>query len=270
MGALQQDLAYAVRTLAKSPGYASAALLSLALGIGANTAIFTLTNAVFLHPLPVKDASRVLELYAVDHATRTTLPNSRRTPNSYPNYLDYRKRNHVFTGMAAFIQAGATLTGFGKPVQQPLYLVSANYFDQLGVPAVAGRVFRPDEDQTPGGNTVAVVSYRLAERLFGSAPGAIGRRLNLNAISYDVVGVTPPEFKGTLTLGTPEVVWLPVSMHSQVFSGITEQFFNNRRFRVMNVFARLKPGISERQANAELQTIAASLEAAYPSDNRGR
>jgi hypothetical protein len=115
MSALQQDITYAVRTLAKSPGYAAAALLSLALGIGANTAIFTLTNAVFLHPFPVKDSARILELYAVDHATRTTLPNGRRTANSYPNYLDYGERNHVFSGMAAFMQAGATLTGFGKP-----------------------------------------------------------------------------------------------------------------------------------------------------------
>src|SRR5579875_1929194 len=138
MGLFQQNLKYAIRTLLHSRGFAAAALISLGLGIGANTAIFTLTNAVFLHSLPVKDPSRVVELFTVDHATRTAAPNLSRTPVSNPNFLDFRQQNQVFTGMAAFVQAGATLTGFGKPIQQPLFLVSANYFDLLGVPARAG------------------------------------------------------------------------------------------------------------------------------------
>ena len=270
MTTFQQDLKYAARTLAHSPGFAAAALISLGLGIGANTAIFTLTNAVFLHSLPVKDPSRVLELFTVDHATRTAAPNLDRTPISYPNFLDFREQSNVFTGMSAFTQGGATLTGFGKPVQQPVFLVSANYFDLLGVSAAAGRVFRADEDRTQGGNTVAVLSYSLAQRLFGSATAAVGRRVDLNAISYEVVGVASSNFKGTLTIGPRDVLWLPVSMHSQIFSGVVEQFFNDRRFRAMNVFARLKPGVTERQALAALRTIASNLEAAYPRDNRGR
>ncbi|MBV9613701.1 MAG: ABC transporter permease, partial [Acidobacteriaceae bacterium] len=270
MATFQQDLKYAARTLAHSPGFAAAALLSLALGIGANTAIFTLTNAVFLHPLPVKDPSRVLEVFTVDHATRTAAPNLTRTPMSYPNLVDFRAQNRVFSGMAAFTQAGVTLTGFGKPVQQPAFLVSANYFDVLGLRAETGRFFRPDEDRTDGGNTVAVLSDTLAQRLFGAPAAAVGRTLNLNAVSYEVIGVAPPSFKGTLTIGPRDVVWLPLSMHSQVFAGVIERFFNDRRFRVLSAFGRLEPGVTENQALANLRTIAANLESAYPRDNRGR
>lgn len=270
MSTFRQDLKYAARTLAHSPGFAAAALISLGLGIGANTAIFTLTNAVFLHSLPVKDPSQVLELFTVDHATRTAAPNLTRTPMSYPNFVDFREQNNVFTGMAAYTQAGVTLTGFGKPVQQPVFLVSANYFDLLGVPAAAGRVFRADEDRTQGGNTVAVLSYSLAQRLFGSAVAAVGRRVDLNAMSYEVIGVAPSNFKGTLTIGPLDVLWVPLSMHSQVFSGIAEQLFNDRRFRFISAFGRLKPGVSEGHALAALRTIASNLEAAYPRDNRGR
>ncbi len=270
MSTFQQDLKYAARTLAHSPGFAAAALLSLGLGIGANTAIFTLTNAVFLHPLPVKDPSRVLELFTVDHATRTAAPNLTRTPMSYPNFVDFRDQNRIFSGLAAFTQTGVTLTGFGKPLQQPAFLVTANYFDVLGLHADAGRTFRPDEDRTKGGNPVAVLSFTLAQRLFGGAQAALGRTLNLNSVSYEVIGVAPPNFKGTLTLGPPDVVWLPLSMHAQVFTGIVEQFFNARRFRFLSAFGRLKPGIGEGQALAALRTVASNLETAYPGDNRGR
>ncbi len=270
MSIFGQDLKYATRTLLHSPGFAAAALLSLGLGIGANTAIFTLTNAVFLHPLPVKDPSRVLELYTVDHATRTAAPNLTRTPMSYPNFVDFREQNKVFSGSAGFTQAGVTLTGFGKPLQQPAFLVSANYFEVLGVPAETGRMFRPDEDKTPGGNPVAVLSYTLAHRLFGSAAAAVGRTVNLNAVSYQVIGVAPPDFKGTLTVGAPDVLWLPLSMHAQVFPSFIDQFFHARRFRFLSAFGRLNPGITDGQALAALRTIAAGLESAYPADNRGR
>src|SRR5579872_5014040 len=140
MGSFRQDLKYAFRTLMHSPGYTAAALLSLGLGIGANTAIFTLTNAVFLRPLPsVRDPGRVLELYTVDHATASAAPLNARTPVSCPNFVDFRQQNDVFSGVAAFSGAGVTLTGFGKPVLQGVFLVSANYFDVLGVQAAVGR-----------------------------------------------------------------------------------------------------------------------------------
>src|ERR1700730_17977162 len=115
MSTFQQDLKYAVRTLLRTPGYTTAALISLGLGIGANTAIFTLTNAVFLHPLAVREPARVLELFTVDHVTATAAPNLERTPLSYPNFVDFREQNEVFSGVAGFTQTGLTLTGFGKP-----------------------------------------------------------------------------------------------------------------------------------------------------------
>src|SRR5713226_3169233 len=161
MGAFLQDLKYATRTLLRSPGYTAAALLSLGLGIGANTAIFTLTNAVFLHPLPVRDPGRVIELFTVDHATASAVPLADRSPISYPNFLDFREQNDVFSGVAGFTQGGVTLTGFGKPSLETVFLVSANYFDVLGVQPALGRMFRPDEDRTPGGNPVAVLSYGM-------------------------------------------------------------------------------------------------------------
>ena len=270
MSSFLQDLNYGARSLTNSPGYATAALLSLALGIGANTAIFTLTNAVFLHPLPVREPSQILATYTVDHATHSSVPNLNRTPMSYANFVDVRAQNHVFSGMSGFLQGAVTLTGFGKAVQQNLYLVSANYFDVLGIQPAAGRLFRADEDKIPGGNTVTVLSFPLAERLFGGPNAALGHAVNFNGISYDVVGVAPSNFKGTQTFGSREVAWVPLSMHAQVFSGIFEQFFNHRRFRPLSVFGRLKPGVTARQAEAELRTIASGLEAAYPSDNRGR
>jgi predicted permease len=266
MGSFRQDLVYAVRTLGRSPGYTAAALLSLALGIGANTAIFTLTDAVFLNPLPVKDASRVLELYTVDHATRTTLTILARTPVSWPNLIDIREQSNAFTGLAGFVPAGATLTGFGKPSIENLTLATPNYFEVLGVSAVAGRTFQAEDDFRP----TAVLSYTMAQRLFGNARAALGRTVNLNATSWEVIGVAPPEFRGTFTVGPPDVVWLPLSMHRYIFAGLIEQLFNERRFRFINVFGRLKPGVDEREAQAGLRTIAARLEAAYPRDNRGR
>ncbi len=270
MSAFLHDVKYAVRTLLRSPGYTAAALLSLGLGIGANTAIFTLTNAVFLHSLPVREPSRVLEIFAVDHATVTAAPNLAQTPLSYPNFVDLREQNDVFSGLAGFTQTGLTLTGFGKPTLETAFVVSANYFDVLGVQPVLGRMFRPDEDRAPGGNAVAVLSHSLWQRLFGGDRNAIGRTINLNSVSYLVIGVAPPGFKGTLTVGPPDVLWLPLSMHAQAFAGPLEQFFNNRRFRFLSTFGRLKPGVDERQALASLQTIAARLEAAFPKDNQGR
>src|SRR2546427_6307919 len=151
MGTFLQDLKYATRTLLHSPGYTAAALLSLGLGIGVNTAIFTLTNAVFLHPLPVNDPGRILELYTVDHATASSAPNIARTPMSYPNFVDFREQNDVFSGMAGFSQAGETLTGFGEPNQQAAVLVFASYFDVLGGQGVARPTVSTEEHRTPGG-----------------------------------------------------------------------------------------------------------------------
>ncbi|HEX5226431.1 MAG TPA: ABC transporter permease [Bryobacteraceae bacterium] len=265
-----QDLRYGVRTLARSPGFTAVALLSLALGIGANTAIFTLTNAVFLRPLPVKDPGRVVELFAVDHLTVNPVANLDRTPISYKNYLDIREQNNVFSGLAGFFPAGVTLSGYGDPKPIPAVLATANYFDVLGVKPAAGRFFLPDEDSKPGGNRVAVLSHSVWTKQFGADRGVIGRAIVLNATPYTVIGVAPAGFKGTVAVGDPDNIWLPMSMHAQVLPGDVEALFNSRRMRVISTFGRLRPGISEGQALAAAKTIAARLEAAYPRDNKGR
>jgi len=270
METLLQDLKYAIRTLGRSPGFTAVAVLSLALGIGANTAIFTLTNAVFLHPLPVDQPARVLEAFTVDHATVVTTPNVARTPMSFKNFLDFRDQNNVFSGMAAFVATGVTLAGQGDPKPQPAMLVSANYFDVLGVKPVLGRTFLPNEDRSQGGNPIAVLSYAMWTRQFGSDRAILGRSILLNSTAYTVIGVAPPDFKGTFTVGDPSVVWIPMSMHAQVLPGPLESVFNYRRMRMINVFGRLKPGVVATQALAAMKTIAARLETQYPADNNGR
>src|SRR5579871_603470 len=270
MGSVWRDLRYGFRTLARSPGFTLVAILSLALGIGANTAIFTLTTAVFLNPLPVQDPSHVIEVFTVDHATTTTLSNLQRTPMSFLNYKDFRDQNNVFNGLAAFTFAGVTLTGHGDPKPENALLVSANYFDVLGVKPAIGRTFFPDEDRSDGGNTVCVLSHSLWARLFGADPSAIGKTVELSSIPYTVIGVMAPEFKGTQTIGSPDVAWLPMSMHAQALPGQLEALFNERRMRMISVFGRLKPGVGEAQAASNLQAIAANLEREYPRANRGR
>ncbi len=270
LDSLKQDIKYGVRTLACSPGFTAAAVVSLALGIGANTAMFTLTNAVFLKPLPVEDPSHVIQVYTVDHATVTTSSNLTRTPMSWLNYQDFRGQNDVFTGMAAYFPFGVTFSGIGDPKPQPAQIVSANYFDVLGVKPMLGRTFRPEEDKTPGGNAVAVISHGFWLRNFGGRPDAIGQAINLNLVPYTVIGVAPPDFKGTLAVSPPDTVWFPLSMHSQALPAPIEALFNERRFRVVSAFGRLKPGLTQGQALASLQTIASRLEQEYPKANRGR
>jgi len=270
MGSVWRDLKYALRTLTRSAGFTAVAVLSLALGIGANTAIFTLTNAVFLNPLPVADAARVIEVFTVDHATKTTTANFSRTPMSFLNYKDFRDQNNVFSGLAAYAFTGVTLTGRGEPKPQFAMLVSANYFDVLGVKPVMGRTFLADEDRSDGGNTVAVLSYDMWVQLFGAAPAAIGKTVEFNSVPYTIVGVAPPNFKGTQTVASPNLAWIPISMHAQALPGPLEQVINERRMRMINVFGRLKPSVGQSQALAALQAIAAGLEREYPRANNGR
>jgi predicted permease len=267
---LLQDLRYGLRMLVKNPGFTAVAVISLALGIGANTSIFTVVNAVLLNPLPVKDVSRLVQLDTTDKKTMVTVANATRLGVSFPNYQDYAHQAGAFSGLAAFQPTALTLSGRGEPKQLQGMLVTANYFDTLGVRAELGRTFLPDEDQKPGGNSVAVLSYGLWAREFGADRNLLGQTLTLNGNSYTVVGVTPPGFKGTLLFASADQIWIPVSMHSQVLSGFVEDNFQDRRFLDFFCFGRLKPYVSMNQAEAEVETIAARLEKQYPKDNAGR
>ncbi len=271
METLWQDMRYAIRMLVKNPGFSAIAILSLALGIGANTTIFTIVNAILLHPLPVKDISRLVELDTVDTKTRVTAANVTKLGMSYPNFQDYARENQVFSAMSVIVgPLPLTWSGGAEPKQVQGQMVSANFFDVLGLTPVVGRFFLSDEDSKPGGNSVAVLSYSLWVNKFGSDPNIAGKVVTLNATPYTVIGVGPRGFKGTFIFGNAEEVFLPVSMYPQVLAGFFKDNFNDRRFLSTGVIGRLKDGVSLGAAEASLKTIASQLEKAFPKDNASR
>jgi putative ABC transport system permease protein len=176
----------------------------------------------------------------------------------------------VFSSLAGFVPFGATLTGHGEPEPEAVMLATANYFDVLGVKPALGRVFTTGEDRQDGGNPVTVLSYGMWTRLFGADSSALGKTLEFNSIPYTVIGVMPPGFKGTLAVFTADVAWVPMSMHAQVLTGQIESLFNARRMRLVSAFGRLKPGVTQPAAGANLTAIAAGLERTYPDANKGR
>ena len=271
MQTLWQDVRFAVRMLIKNPGFSAIAVLSLALGIGANTTIFTVVNAILLHPLPVKDISRLVEIDTVDTKTRVTAANVTKLGMSYANFQDYAREDQVFSGLSCIVgPLPLTWSGGTEPKQVQGQMVTANYFEILGLTPVMGRFFLPDEDGKPGGNNVAVLSYSLWVNKFGSDPNVVGKILTLNATPYTVIGVGPRGFKGTFIFGNAEEVWVPISMYAQVLAGFFKDNFNDRRFLDTGVFGRLKDGVSMSAAEASLKTIASQLEKAFPKDNASR
>lgn len=270
-GNFQQDLRGGLRMLKKSPGFTLVAVLSLALGIGANAAIFTIINAVFLHPLPVEEPSRLAELFTRDTLTVDANVNFQITPTSLPNYEDYRDQNTVFSGLAdVTFPIPLNWGGQAEPKQLNASLASGNFFDVLGVKAYRGRTFIPDGDKKIGGNPEVVLSYSLWVRQFGADNKSIGQTITLNGTPYTVVGVTPPGFKGIVSLGRPDLLWIPITMRDYVLTGQLKALENNRRFRWTSIVGRLKPQVSVAEAQAAMKTIAAGLEKEYPRENKGR
>jgi putative ABC transport system permease protein len=263
------DLRYAARVLLKKPGFTTVAVLSLALGIGANTAIFTVINAVFLHPLAIEDPSHVVELFTKDTKTVQTA-NLTLTASSYQNFEDYRDQQQVFTGLAGYFPLGLQWTRRGETQGLPGMMASGNYFDVLGIKPSRGRLFRPEDDEKPGAGMVAVLSYSLWTNQFGADPGVIGQTVTLNGLPFTVIGVAPPGFKGTFSLAGPDRVWVPLSMRDQLVNAQLRQLATNRRFRWLSMVGRLKPGVSHDQAAGAMKIIASSLERLYPTANEGR
>jgi predicted permease len=270
-GNFQQDLRGGLRMLRKSPGFTFVAVLSLALGIGANTAIFTIINAVFLHPLPVEEPSRLAQVFTRDTLTVDANVNRQVTPTSLPNYEDYRDQNNVFSGLATVtFPLPLNWGGQAEPQQLNASLVSGNFFDVLGVKPYRGRAFIADGDKKLGGNPEVVLSYSLWARRFGSDDKFIGQTITLNGTPYTVVGVAPPGFKGIVSLGRPDILWIPMTMRDYVLTGQLKALENNRRFRWTSIVGRLKPQVSVSEAQAAMKTIAAGLEKEYPRENKGR
>ena len=251
MGHLLQDLRYAFRTFRKSPLFVAIAILSLAFGIGANTAIFTLVDQLLLRLLPVKDPDQLVMLWGRGHHYGS---NSGRYRISYPMYKDISAGNQVFRGVLARWPTGMSVSADGRTERVEGELVSGTYYPVLGVSAAMGRVFTPDDDKTPGGHPIAVISYRYWISRFARNPNVIGKKILVNGYPLTIVGVSQAGFDGT-TPGSAPQIRVPLMMKPQMDSvGTKFQYnFNARRGRWVNVVARMKPGVTLEQAKASLQ-----------------
>ncbi len=253
---LWQDFRYAWRILAKNPGFAAVAVLTLALGIGVNTTIFSLVSSVLLRKPPVRDPDSVMTLCSKNPAD---VWHPELYPVSAPDYIDWRAQSTSFTDMAAAAFDTFTLSGSTEPERVPGAQVSQGYFQTLGVPPMLGRVFLPGEDQA-GHERVVVLGEDLWRRHFGGDPQVIGRTVKVNGDAYAVVGVMPSRLRMWLL---PAELSLPLVFTPEQL-GVT-----GRKSRFLSVFGRLKPGVDERQARAEMATIAQRLAASHPDSNKG-
>jgi predicted permease len=260
-----QDLRYAYRTLRKSPGFVAIAVLSLALGIGANTAIFTLINAALLKPLPIHDPSRLVSVYTADERNpQQTFGTSR------DNYLDIRDGNNVLDHTAASARISVNLAGGTRDPERVIAeLVSGNYFDTLATFPVIGRGFLPEEDQAVGARLVTVLSNDLWQTRFGGDRSIVGRTILVNNHPFLVAGVMAPGFRGTRPLeGT--MLWVPYMTYPVTANDTYRNAFSSRRFTPFEVIGRLKPDVTREQVDANLKAIARQLATAWPSDNGQR
>jgi predicted permease len=259
MGRFLQDLTVSWRRLRSSPGFALAAILTLALGIGANTTIFSLVNAVVFRPFGVQ---RQAELAMFNmHVSKGEFP-----ALSYPDYKDYRERNTVMTDMALYRIAPMNLSrGAGENSRIWGYLVTGSYFPMLGVNAVRGRVIGAEDDVNKGGHPVAVISYDCWQKRFAGDPDIAGKKVKLNGMDFTVLGVAPKSFIGTELIYMPEI-WVPIAMLKQIEGS---DWTTERRNGNGMVLGRLKPGVSMKSAEQAISAITAQLAHEYPDADAG-
>src|SRR5581483_5100479 len=260
-----QDFRYAFRMLTKNVGFSLVAIIALALGIGANTAIFSVINAVMLRPLPFKDPNQLFALYERNPKVGYDQNNP-----SIPDMIDWRNQSDVFDGLAMTApNISVSLAGDNSPEHVNGSLVSAGLFQTLKVDPIKGRVFLPEEED-PGKSHVAIIGYGLWERRYGKYPNIVGRTVTLNGTGYTVVGIMPPGFQfpgGSGTIGNttfapqPADVWLPLAL--------TPNLLAARSSHSNQVVARLKPGVTLQQAQAEMNTIQGRIGEAYPKEYVG-
>ena len=255
--ALRQDLRFAGRMLKKSPLFTGIVVITLALGIGLNTAVFSAADALLLRPLPgVVDANALMQLYR-------TYPGLQYGSNSIPHFWDVQRRSGtVYSGVALWGFSPMNISASDRPIQTLAQIVSANYFTLLGVNAARGRTFVPAEDEGRGAHPVAVLSDRGWRTLFGADPTIIGRQVPVNGHNVEIIGITPPAFRGVLPLVDP-IIWLPLMQLEQAQPG-SGGSFENRNNNSWNVVARLRPGVSVAQARARMTSISAELHAEFP------
>jgi predicted permease len=254
MTGLMQNLKFALRLSRKSPGFALVAMIIMALGIGANTAIFSVVHAVLLEPLPFRDADRVVQVWHVP--PQKSFPGMTQFSVSAANFLDWQKQNHVFEQMALYTGGRFDVTGAGKPEAVSASPVSSDFFSVLGVEPIHGRVFRSEEDH-PGQNHEVVLSYKFWQTHYASDPNAVGRTINLDGEPHTIVGVMGPK------MNKPSFaqLWVPLGLTAKEASVRGEHHFL--------VIGRLKPGVTLSQAQAEMDTISQRLEVSYPEDDKG-
>ncbi len=250
MATLWQDIRYGFRTLLKKPGFAAITVLTLALGIGVNSAIFSVINAVLLRPLPLAEADRLVYAEGLDFRD-----NTKGGSISPPDFLDYREQAHSFERFAAFQPLSFTLTGEGEPERVTSARVSAGFFETLGVqPVAGGRTFLADEEQA-GRNGVVVISHGLWQSRFGGDPKLVGKTLALNGQNATIIGIMPPDFQ----FPRDAQLWTPIAFKTPQMS--------QRRTHFLTAVGRLKNGVTADQAQAEVNNIAHGLEKQYPESN---
>ncbi len=248
---LLQDLRYAVRMFLKSPGFAVISVLTLALGIGANTTLFSVAQGVLLNPLRYPHSEQLVTVYA-------NTPGFEHGPVVYLNFLDWQRDTQTFSSLALYRNQGYNVTGTAEAERLSGYMVSAEFFSTLGVPPILGRTFRPDDDRL-GAAPVVILGGGLWKRKFGSSPDVIGKSLTLNGTSYMVVGVIPAEFT---FYGQDRDVYTPIGMWN-------DPSFRDRRISVSaHAFGRLKPGVTLTQAKADMDLVARNLAEAFPVANK--
>ena len=260
MQTLWQDIRYSLRLLAKRPGFTAIAVITLALGIGANTAIFSLVNTVLLRPFPVVHPNELYSVWATDK-------NESVSAFSYPGYVDFRDRNDVLDGLYAARIAPMSLSLSGNNERLWGYLVTGNYFEVLGISAVEGRTFTADDDRSRLGSPVAVLSYGCWKRRFNADAAVVGNDVLINGHSFKIIGVTPEGFNGTEMIYTPDI-WVPMTMQEWIEPG--NSWLERRTTR--NIFAtgRVKPNVTRQQAEASLKVLAAQLGNEYPDTDEGQ
>ncbi|HXQ72681.1 MAG TPA: ABC transporter permease, partial [Pyrinomonadaceae bacterium] len=258
MTKLMQDLRSGYRLMLKSPGFTAVAVLSLALGIGANTAIFSVVSAVLFRPLPVKDPKQLVSLYSGFGSNRTTFG-----PFSYADYVDFAEKTDVFSGLVAHFQDSMILGESDQAIAVQAAVVTGNYFSTLGVEAVRGRTFTVEEDRVKGANPVAVLSNGLWQKRFGGDPNVIGTTVKLKGQPFTIIGVAPGRFTGT-DLGRAPDIWVPMSMYAQV--GLSDSMMTKRENHWLSVIGRLKPDVTVGQAQARVNVLAKQLTQEYPAE----
>ncbi|HEX7318026.1 MAG TPA: ABC transporter permease [Pyrinomonadaceae bacterium] len=256
MYTLLQDLRYAVRTLLKKPGFALIVIVTLALGIGANTAVVSIVNAMLFRPRPVAQPERLVELYVGD-------ANNPYQTGAYEDFLIFRDQPEIFNGLAAYSVDQFKLGGAEDVEQVWGEAVSGNYFELLGVNAFKGRTFLPEEDQTPGTHPVAVISHGLWQRRFGSNPEVVGQTITLNHQPLTIIGVAPPQYTGMIR-GLAIEVWIPLMMVPRMGPQYGIARLNSRGNSWLFMVGRLRPGATLEQARARFDLLSRQLREAYP------